>query len=80
MTRIFGFASSRVAREPMWSKSVWVSQIQRSWPGSITDAERGHESVRPATVPVSTRSGLAAVQHEGVDGERAERRDVGGRR
>src|SRR5258706_204601 len=41
----------------MWSKSVWVSQIQRSSPGSITDVSADMNSAPPATVPVSTRTG-----------------------
>ena len=51
---------------------MWVSQIQRSWPGSITDVGAHMNSTPPATVPVSTRMRFVAVQHEGVDGERAE--------
>ena len=57
MTRILGLSSSRVAREPMWSKSVWVSQIQRNAWGSITDRRAAKKSAPPATVPVSTSRG-----------------------
>ena len=57
MTRSCGFSSSSAGREPMWSKSVWVSQIHRRSAGSITDCSAVRNSPLPPTVPVSTRIG-----------------------
>jgi hypothetical protein len=57
MTRTRELISSRLATEPMWSKSVWVSQIHCSVLGSISDERAVRKSAPPATVPVSTRRG-----------------------
>ncbi len=54
-----GYASTSVASEPTWSKSVWASQIQQGLDGSITRASAVMSSGPPATVPVSARTGSA---------------------
>ena len=60
MTRNWGFSANKRCNEPMWSKSVWVSQIQRSSDGSMTDARAAMKSSLSMTVPVSTSTGSAA--------------------
>ena len=41
----------------MWSKSVWVNQIQRRSAGSMTDRNTVMKSSLSTTVPVSTSTG-----------------------
>ena len=57
MTRSRGFSASSRCSEPMWSKSVWVSQIHRRSAGSITERSAVMNSSLCTTVPVSTRTG-----------------------
>ena len=64
----------------MWSKSVWVSQIQRRSADIDHRPQRRQELVAPRDVPVSTRTGSVPCNTKALIGERAERGDVGGRR
>ena len=57
ITRSWGFSASNWCKLPMWSKSVWVSQIHFRSPGSMTDRRAGMNSSLPTTSPVSTRTG-----------------------
>jgi hypothetical protein len=52
-----GFSASRRWSEPMWSKSVWLSQIQRRSDGSMTVRSASMYSSVWTTVPVSTSTG-----------------------
>ncbi len=57
ITRSFGFSSSSWCRLPMWSESVWVSQIHLRSAGSMTDRRVDMNCWLSTTAPVSTRMG-----------------------
>ncbi len=57
ITRRSGFSASSWCNVPMWSASVWVSQIHLRSPGSMTDRRAGRNCSLSTTAPVSTRMG-----------------------
>ena len=66
--RSSGFSSSSRARLPMWSKSVWLSQIHRSSAGSITERSDVMKSSASTKACVSTSIGSAPLKTKAFTG------------
>ena len=58
--RAFGAASSNLHIPPVWSRSGWVIQIQRTSAGSTTLARSDTKSLSDVLSPVSTTTGCSA--------------------
>ena len=74
------FSSSSACSAPMWSASVWVSQIQRRSATSTTVRRPSRNSLAFDDGSGVDQDGLVAVQDEGVDRDEPQSRDGEGGR